>query len=122
MVQSIEYKLYNGPDWGHVEVDALGKEVATRKAAYPAGANTSITVIGWKATTSVSIPSADNYKIYTLNNSIVVEGVTSQIDIIDLSGRKLQSQKFTGNFTSNVLKSGLYIVRVDGATKKVIVK
>jgi len=122
LVQSIEYKLYNSTDWAHVEVDALGVEVGNRKAAYPAGATTSITVIGWKAATSVSIPSADNYKIYTLNNSIVVEGVNSQIDIIDLSGRKLQSQKLTGNFTSNALKSGLYIVRVDGATKKVIVK
>ena len=123
LVQSIEYKLYDSPDWNHVEVDATGTEVANRKATYPTDTNLNVTVIGWK-TAIAGIPTLDanNYNIYSLDQSIVVEGVTSRIDIIDLTGRILQSQKLTGNFTSKVLKSGLYIVRVDEATKKVIVK
>ena len=121
MVQSIEYKLYNGTDWAHVEVDALSVEVGNRKAAYPAGANTNITVIGWKTPTAVSKVNADNYKMYSIGKTIVVEGVTSQVEIIDLNGRRIQSQKIVGNFVSKNLNAGLYIVRVDGATKKVSV-
>ena len=122
LVQSIEFKLYNAPDWGHVEVDALGVEVANRKAAYPADANLSVTVIGWKAATGVSnLFDANKYKIYSIGRTIVVEGVTSKIEIIDMSGKLIQSQKLVGKFSSGVLNSGLYIVRVDGATRKVSV-
>jgi hypothetical protein len=119
LVQNIEYKLYNGQDWKYVEVDALGVEVTNRKAAYPGDATTNITVIGWKTPNAVSEINMDNYKIYTKNHSLVVEGVTRQVEVFDISGRLLQNQKMTGTFVSNNLISGLYILRVDGATKKV---
>lgn len=61
-------------------------------------------------------------RIYNVNSSIVVEGVTSRVDVFDLSGRILQSNKLVGTFTSKSLNTGIYIVRVDGATKKVAVK
>jgi len=125
LVMTIEYRLYNRNDWGYAEVGvgALTTDLPNRVAIYPADANSAITVYAWKQSFTV-VPQVDinNYKIYSLDKSIVVEGVTSQVEIIDLSGRKLQSHKLTGNFTSNLLKSGLYIVRVDGATRKVVVK
>ncbi|HEY6914435.1 MAG TPA: T9SS type A sorting domain-containing protein [Paludibacter sp.] len=122
MVQSIEYKMYNLANWNNVEVDAAGVEVANRKAAYPADANLAITVIGWKTPLAVPTINMNNYKIYTNDHSLVVEGVTSQVDVIDISGRILQSVKMTGKFTSEKLNAGLYILRVDGATKKVSLK
>jgi len=125
MVMTIQYRLYNHNDWGYAEIGQADPTVdlPNRSAVYPTDANASITVYAWKQTfTAVKNINADNYKIYSLNKSIIVEGVNSKIEIIDLMGRRVQSQNFVGTFTSNALKSGLYIVRVDGATKKVEVQ
>jgi hypothetical protein len=124
MVMTIQYRLYNHNDWGFAEVGQADPTVdlPNRNAVYPADANSAITVYAWKqAFTAIQQVDANKYKIYTNGKSIVVEGVTSQIDIIDISGRLIQSQKLVGKFASNDLKSGFYIVRVDGATTKVSV-
>gem|GEM_PF-890448 len=79
-------------------------------------------VIGWYGLmTSVKELTMDNHKIYTEYGSIVVEGVRSRIELFDMSGRAVQTQKLKGKFVSESLKSGLYIIRVDGVTKKVAV-
>ena len=124
MVMTIQYRLYNHNDWGFAEVGQADPltDLPNRSAIYPADANTSITVYAWKqAFSAVHQVDANKYKVYSIGKSIVVDGVTAQIEIIDLSGRQIQSQKLVGKFTSNSLKSGLYIVRVDGATTKVSV-
>jgi hypothetical protein len=125
MVMSIEYKMYNQPDWNHSEMDPSDptKPIANNRAAsFPADANASITVSAWAAAPSaLQEINANKYKVYTFNNSIVVEGVTSQVTIFDVSGRKIQSAKLAGKFSSKALNSGLYILLVDGATKKVAV-
>jgi len=114
---NIEYKMYNQADADHPEVIA-----ANRTATYPTNATANITVAAWAAAPS-AVPelNADKYKVYTFNNTIVVEGVTSQVAIFDVSGRKIQSAKLAGKFSSKALNSGLYILLVDGATKKVAV-
>jgi len=122
LVQNIEYKMYNGQSWNNVEVDALGVEVANRKAAYPADATAAITVVGWKTPSAVSQVKAATNVIYTNNSIIVVEGVTSNVALFDITGRRIQSEKMVGTFTSKSLNTGLYIVQVDGATRKVAVK
>jgi hypothetical protein len=120
-IASTEYKIYNGTDWGYVEVDATGTEVANRSVtAVPQSTITeNITVIGWKTPTALKELNADNYKVYTQGHSIVVEGVTSQVEVYDASGRTMQSVKTMGTFTSRNLNAGLYILKVDGATRKV---
>jgi len=121
-VLAISYRLYNGPGWNYAESDvAGGAELAARTANYPADANTTITVAAWKQAynTAVQAINMSNHKIYTANHSVVVEGVTSQVDVFDASGRSVQSQKVVGTFSSKNLSSGLYIIRVDGATTKV---
>jgi hypothetical protein len=40
---------------------------------------------------------------------------------MSIDGRLIQSQKLNGIFTSKTLNSGIYIIRVDGATRKVSV-
>jgi len=124
MVMTIQYRLYNHNDWNYAEVGQADPtvELPARSAVYPADANAAITVYAWKkAYTDVKQVDANNYKIYSIGRTIVVEGVTSKIEIIDMSGRLIQSQKLVGKFSSGVLNSGLYIVRVDGATRKVSV-
>lgn len=125
-VVSFEYKLYNRQDWNFVEVNALGVEVSPNRLATATPGTTitvPITVIGWKQNynTAVQQLNMDNYKVYSTNHSLVVEGVTSQVDVYDASGRTLQSVKMNGTFKSKSLNSGLYIIRVDGATTKVAV-
>lgn len=123
MVMSISYRLYNKPDWGYPEVDAEGKERANRTAAYPADANTTITVIGWMKTISgISKTTEATNIIYSKNNILTVENVKSKVEIFDYSGRLIQSSNVTGTYNSSILKNGLYIVRVDNDSKKVMVK
>lgn len=122
LVISVEYRLYNRPDYGHPEVDETGGERPNRKAIYPDDANTSITVLNWLVPTGITQYKEATNIIYSRNSSIVVEGVTAQVDVFDLTGRILQSGKKAGTFISKSLHSGVYIVKVDGATKKVAVK
>ena len=123
-VIAFSYVCVNKLDWNFKEIDPLipANGHPDRTAVYPADANTSITVAGWLQTnTAVKEVKAATNKIYSVNKTIVVEGVTSNIAVFDLSGRILQSNKMVGTFTSNSLHNGLYIVRVDGATRKVAV-
>jgi hypothetical protein len=72
--------------------------------------------------TAIKEIKAANHKIRTVNSTIVVDGVTSKVELFDLSGRCLQSQKMSGTFSSKILNTGLYIVRVDGFTSKIVVR
>lgn len=122
LVISVEYRLYNKPEWTHPEVDETGAERPNRKAVYPDDANINITVVNWMVPTALTRFKEATNLIYTRNSSIFVEGVTSKVDVYDLAGRVLQSGKLVGTFISKSLHSGVYIVLVDGATKKVAVK
>jgi len=118
------YVCLNQLDWGHKEADPVDPTAAhaDRTASYPTDANASITVTSWVAAPdAVQQINANNYKVYSTGSKIVVEGVLSQVDVFDLGGRNVQTQKLTGKFTSNSLNKGLYIIRVDGATQKVSV-
>jgi len=79
-------------------------------------------VIGWFGLmTGVKELNTDNHKIYTYSGTVVVEGVRNRIELFDMNGRAIQSQKLAGKFTSKTLNSGVYIIRVDGITKKIAV-
>ncbi|MEI7676462.1 MAG: T9SS type A sorting domain-containing protein, partial [Bacteroidales bacterium] len=122
-VQSMEYRLYNRPDWDHPEVDSIGAERKNRIVEYPAGAVTNITVIGWKNLAN-GIPqiALDKSTVFASKGTIVVNGAKSLVELFNVSGQRIASVKTSGTYTSKKLTSGLYIVRVDGVTKKVVVK
>jgi len=119
----INYRLYNKADWGFPEVDETGKERATRNAVYPTDANISVTVLGWLQTISgfTNAKEAQNL-IYSEDNMVYVDAVKSHVQIFDISGRSLESANITGTFKSSRLNAGLYVVNVDGATRKVVVR
>jgi len=125
MVMSIEYRLYNKADWAYPEVGEADptSELPNRKAVYPADANSNITVWGWKQAIS-GLPelNVNDYKIYSIDKKVVVEGVKSDVMLFDMSGRMLQSKKLNGTYSSDNLSSGLYILRVDNAVSKVSVR
>ena len=125
-VMSMEYRLYNwNTEWSHPEVGEVDptKELANRVANFPADANINITVWGWKQPAPTGFPTinSDKYKVYSSNRTIVVEGVTSSVEVYEISGRIVESAIMTGVFNSKQLNKGLYIIKVDGATKKVSV-
>ena len=120
LVLSIEYKMYNGQSWANEEANADGSSLtANRSAVYPTDNNTSITVAAWKIPSALKELDANKYKVYTNGQTIVVEGVNSQVEVYDASGRTMQSVKTMGTFTSRNMNAGLYILKVDGATRKV---
>jgi len=122
---AINYRLYNRPDWGFPESSSAtaADELPARVANYPADANLAITVAGWKQKfdTKVDELNMDNYKVYTNNSKIVVEGVVSSVELYTMDGRRVQTEKLSGTFNSQTLNKGLYVLRVDGATRKVSV-
>ena len=68
-----------------------------------------------------NIQRAEN-KIYASNQMLFVENVKGNVQIIDISGRIVEASNMTGTFVSTKLNKGLYIVKVDGATKKITVQ
>jgi len=78
-----------------------------------------LTIVGESSVPSVDF---DKYSVYSTNNKIYIDGVTKNVELYEISGRLIQSENVVGKFTSKTMKSGLYIVRVDGFTTKVAVK
>ena len=72
--------------------------------------------------TGVTATKSDKYKIIVNDGVIRVDGVESMVELFDITGRKLQTVKFTGTYSSKQLNSGIYIIRVDGLAMKIGVK
>ena len=128
MVADIEYKIWNHPDWPYEEAkDSLGHGLdENRKASFETGPVFNITVLYWKKVfglpTGVKDPISSAYKMYTVNGTIVVEGVTSTVSVFDINGRMMQNVRAKGTFVSRPLQPGIYILRVDNKVQKVAVQ
>lgn len=120
-VDLMEYKYYRGQGWDFEEKTAAGEGVGNRKADAQVAVTFTDVIEAW-STTSVPAINMDKYTIYTSNGRITVEGVTSKAEVFDVTGRMMQQAVTSGTFTSNTLNAGIYILRVDGATMKVMVK
>jgi hypothetical protein len=114
------YNYYNTANAASIEVNADNSAAAGRVADAQMQTAFTDVVAAW-VSTGVKTIDANLYKIFTNNKSIVVEGVQSSIEVMSIDGRLIQSQKLNGIFTSKTLNSGIYIIRVDGATRKVSV-
>lgn len=123
MVMKIIYNLYNKADWSYVEAGTDGEKFPDRSATYPEDATKAVTVVAWKKSISgvSDIKEAAN-KMYSINSQLVVENVQSNVNIYDVTGRKIENAVMSGTFKSKKLNAGLYIVHVDGASKKIAVK
>lgn len=73
-------------------------------------------------TTATKATLSDDYKISTFNKTIMVDNVKTSIALFDISGRCIQAAKVVGKYSSETLQSGLYLVVVDGCSKKISVR
>jgi len=126
-VQSFTYKLYNWPDWSHAEYGEADptKDIPDRSAAFNAEDNViNVTVAGWLNDTPTAIhPIAAGFKVVPVSGQIVVNGLFSQVAVYDLTGHVIQSVKASGStFTSRSLPAGIYIVKVDSNSQKIIIR
>lgn len=119
-VDIFNYNYYQTKNAASIEVNADNSAAAGRVADAQMQTAFTDVVAAW-VSTGVKTIDANLYKIFTNNKSIVVEGVQSSIEVMSIDGRLIQSQKLNGIFTSKTLNSGIYIIRVDGATRKVSV-
>jgi len=124
-VGEFEYKVWCHNDWPYEEAkDAQGNSLdANRTASFESGPVFNITVAYWKQLwTSVRDITSNYYRYYTLDGTIVVEGVRSGVSVFDLTGRMIERVNLTGTFVSKPLKSGIYIVRIDNESHKMYVR
>jgi hypothetical protein len=126
-VQQIEYRLYNKADWSYPEVGEddptadLPNRIASFDPEEPDKIN-NITVWGWKTpVTAIANIIQPPLNIYSRDGLLTVEGA-SQVEIFNLPGQRIQSAKVSGIFTSKNLDAGVYIVRANGISHKVIVQ
>jgi len=124
MVADFEYKIWCHNDWPYEEAkDAAGNGLdANRTASFETGPVFDITVAYWKQIYVAVHELVPNiYKWYSIEGTIVVEGVTSGVTVYDLSGRVMENANLKGTFVSKYLRTGIYIVRIDNQTQKMFV-
>ena len=124
-VQNVQFKCYNSPGWTYEEAaDAAGSNLANnRSASFIADPVVNITVLFWKQVfVGIKQVLPTSYRIYSNNGSVVVEGVNSRVTVYDIMGRVMESRNVKGSFVSGSLKTGIYIVTVDGYNQKIFVR
>ncbi|MEI6753553.1 MAG: hypothetical protein WCK78_10320 [Paludibacter sp.] len=119
-VDIFNYNYYYTTNASGIEVKADNSADTVRVADAQLKTAFTDVVAAWK-TTGVKTIDVSQYKIFANNKSIVVEGVKSRVEVLSLDGRSIQSENLNGKFTSKTLNKGMYIIRVDGATRKVFV-
>lgn len=118
----IEYKYFNQQDWAGEEQTSEGKKVENRKADAQLAQTFNDIIAKWPVPAGVNTLDADKYTIRVNNKSVSVDGISSTFELYDVTGRAVESTTAVGSHTSKVLNAGIYILRVDGATQKVVIR
>ena len=96
----IENKPYTGISFGYT---IIADDIATRSA--------------------ITSKTNNNIKVEAAKGALRIEGAEGETaQIFDLTGRLVANQKITSNAESINLSSGIYILKINNITKKVIVK
>lgn len=118
-VDLMEYKYYRGRGWDTEEKKADLSGADNRKADAQIALVFNDVIARWN-NTGVNNLNMDKYRVFT-NGNVRIEGVTSGVQMYDVTGRMIESANTVGTFTSKAVKAGIYILKVDGATLKVMV-
>lgn len=124
-VAAFEFKCWLRRDWAYEEAaDIEGNGLAAnRSGSFKTTPVVNVDILFWKATPAgVNTTNADAFNAYIINNTLFVDGFTQSVNIYDVNGRTIESYKGQGTYTSNELRSGIYIIVVDGQSKKFAIK
>lgn len=72
--------------------------------------------------TAVSNIYSHGIQLKVIKNQLIIDGIRENVSIYNSNGQLVQSQKTSERFVSNSLHSGVYVVKVDGYTEKVVVR
>ncbi len=121
---TVEFKCWNRKDWAYEECQADGSNLAAnRQVTFKDTPVVNISVARWKkmATGVDNVKSAFGYPVSVSNHRIKIDGVQTGVNVYSVSGQLMQTYTGKGSFTSHPLVSGVYILRVDNTSTKVMV-
>lgn len=124
-VANVEFKCWNRKDWAYEECQADGSNLpSNRQASFKETPTMSFAIERWKKmATSVEAVKADfAYPISISDSKLTISGVMSGVNIYNLNGQIIQSFKGNGDFTSQKMNTGVYILQVDNSETKIIVR
>ena len=112
------YKYYSGPALTYVEKDATGNDIPDRSYS------TADVVANWASIyTDVKHINSDNIKLIGGKSFIRAEfDGNATISVYSISGWRLKQTNAQGSITLENLNAGLYIVKINGRTYKVMVQ
>ena len=121
-IMATEFELFNKRDWNYYDVDANGKQTINHKVILPADGNVIVTVSNWKYNlTDISEIDSEHARINIKDNQIVVENIKDRVELFDIRGCIIRKQKSSATFISSRLNPGLYILKTDGHTSKILI-
>ena len=112
---ALRYRFSASPDWTNEQTNP-----STEFAWVYGTVNTVNTFAG--IVSGVSDNKLESIKIKSINQTIVLENINSTVEVFDVTGNCIAKQNNVNNFTTKRLNSGVYIVKMNGFTQKVVVK
>lgn len=119
-----EYKFWCTDDtWATEEGDGAGNQLAdNRTLTYVDGdIEYADDILEWLATSGLASVNASDYSITVVPQGVVITGEFSAVKVYASNGMLIDSANVNGEYGKS-LTSGLYIIQVDNATQKVLVK
>ena len=122
-VADVEFKCWNRRDWAYEECQPDGSNIPNRQYKFKDTPVANITIAKWKkmATGIDELKSDFTYPVSVSDRKVTVDGVVSGVSLYNISGQLIQNFKGNGKFVSRPLTSGVYILQVDNAERKVMV-
>ncbi|MDR2145076.1 MAG: hypothetical protein LBE91_01270 [Tannerella sp.] len=117
---SMDYEYCAGPGWNYEEINTEGKPVAHSEwlpLDVAVGFMDYYDPVGTEY-----IKDNTGLVIYSVNQVIVVKGIFRQVNVYNLAGQIMQSEKAKDYFESKPLNDGIYIIQTDRQAGKVIVR
>ena len=72
--------------------------------------------------TNQSLIKTNDLILYSVNGVVTVTGEFDEVSIYDITGRRVQSEKVTNYFESKLLNTGIYLIKTDKQTEKIVVR
>lgn len=121
--QNVGLRVYvNGNTYyGYATVTVSGTTCTWTNVYFNATPNASIQVGQTPGGVGVEDAAKNDFKVFANGKAIRIWNLeNTEVQVYDMSGRLVASEKTSDNCTVNVPEAGVYVVRANGASKKVV--